>query len=75
MPREAGTRKSAGADPAPDPAGQSDEDIAERVTRLEAWAEAVMRAVASLAWYDWEALLAGLDEARGADYAGEDPRR
>jgi hypothetical protein len=43
--------------------------ITERVTRLEAWVEAVMLVVSSI---DVEALLTELDEARGADYGEED---
>jgi len=42
-----------------------DKDISERVTRLEAWVEAAMRVLLSLASVDLEALLAELDEARG----------
>ena len=42
--------------------------ITDRVTRREAWVEAVMLVVSSI---DVEALLTELDEARGADY-GED---
>jgi hypothetical protein len=48
----------------------SDKDIAERVTRLEAWVEAAMRALLSLASVGMEALLTELDEARG--YCGEE---
>jgi hypothetical protein len=43
-------------------------NLTERVTRLEAWAEAVMQAIMSL---DVEALLTELDEARGG--YGDDP--
>jgi hypothetical protein len=42
--------------------------LTERVTRLEAWVEAVMLVVSSI---DVEALLTELDEARGADYDEE----
>ena len=43
----------------------SGEDIAARVTRLEAWVEVVMRTLATLGL---EPLLIELDEARGAYY-------
>jgi hypothetical protein len=55
----------------------SGEDSAERLTRLEAWVEVVMRTLATLGL---EGLLIELDEARGADYSDvylpsvEDPR-
>jgi hypothetical protein len=44
----------------------SGENTAERVTRLEAWVEAIMRTLATLGL---ESLLIELDEARGADYS------
>jgi hypothetical protein len=70
------TRQIVGADTPAHPTAQTDGqamtgiDIEERVRRLEAWVEAATRALASLAWYDFEALLTELDHARG--YTGEE---
>lgn len=71
------TREKAAANLPPQLAGHADgqggpaahgKDIEERVTQLEAWAEAAMRALSSLASIDLEALLTELDQARGVDY-------
>jgi hypothetical protein len=46
-------------------------EIEQRVTQLGAWVEAAMRALASLASIDLEALLTELDEARGMEFDAE----
>jgi hypothetical protein len=67
------TGQKAGQDPGPaegkgEPTARGN-DIEQRVAHLEAWVEAAMRALCSLASIDLEALLTELDEARGADYS------
>jgi hypothetical protein len=47
----------------------SDEEMAARVARLEAWVEVIMRTLATLGL---EALIIELDEARGAHYDAAD---